>query len=321
MISELWKLMSYFSSWIWSMALYPFKNLGPTIVSLVTGQSDPILGNNLVQFVKVDDGNALDGLILPVMESLMPVGYALCLLFFLISLLELAMSERMTMEYMIKFFSKFVVGVVAIYYCKDIYRICREMGAAMASWISLSAGQEIVIPDLEGAFQLYCEKGGGAAWLACVLGSLVGGAPCLFIGFGLLALTYITIFTWILEMGARAVFLPIALSLLSDDGWRGAGGRYIKKFLGICCQGAVMVIVASIMTRVMSAAMTGVAVAARNAANIAANQDIMHKMLGTTTGSFMLDLIQATVVVIGVGIASFSVMGKSMSIVSDVFGG
>lgn len=307
--------MGYFCAWIWSLALYPFVNLAPTITGLVTGTDGGVLGGELAGMVS--PGGALDSKITPVMESLMPVGYALCLLFFLISLLELAMSERMTMEYMIKFFSKFVVGVVAIYYCRDIFKICREMGATMSTWVSMSAAKTVEIPSLENVFYQYVTTGGGAAWIFAVLGSLVGAAPLLFIAFGLLGMTYVTVFTWLLEMGARGIFLPIALSLLSDDGWRGAGGRYIKKFLAICCQGVVMVIIASLMTSIMQVAMGGVVKAVGD--GFTGTDGFLG--IGGEDANFMLQLLKSTVVVAGVGIASFSVMGKSMSIISDVFGG
>ena len=39
------------------------------------------------------------------------------------------------------------------------------------------------------------------------------------------------------------MFFPIAMGLMSDDGWRGAGGRYLKKFLAVCCQSAVLVVI------------------------------------------------------------------------------
>ena len=40
------------------------------------------------------------------MEAMKPVGYAICMLFFIVALLELTTQDRMTLEFFIKFFAK-----------------------------------------------------------------------------------------------------------------------------------------------------------------------------------------------------------------------
>lgn len=42
--------------------------------------------------------------------------------------------------------------------------------------------------------------------------------------------------TRIIELGVRGALMPIAAGLMADDGWRGAGGRYVRKLLALCIQ-------------------------------------------------------------------------------------
>lgn len=39
---------------------------------------------------------------------------------------------------------------------------------------------------------------------------------------------YFILFSRLIEMAVRAAFMPIAVGLVTDGGWSGSAGRYIK---------------------------------------------------------------------------------------------
>lgn len=296
------------SAWIFESALGPLTGISDTIASIINAANGSGNGNIIA-------GEAIGGLsqsmyntVQTIGMSLESIGYALCFLFFLISLVELAMSERMTMEYFIKYFSKLVIGVAAISYWQEIYRVCRGFGNALSGLISTSGSAAIEI-NLHGTFLNYVNGEGASSWLILLVGSVLIGAPLIIASFVIIGVVYIVVFTWLLEFSIRGCFLPIACALLSDDGWRGAGGRYIRKFLGVACQGAVMVTVSKLTSESLYSIVSSVASSANNV------QDADENF------NFLFDLAQNIVVVVAICIATVSVMFKASAIVSDVFGG
>ena len=110
--------------------------------------------------------------------------------------------------------------------------------------------------------------------------------------------------------------MPIACALLSDDGWRGAGGRYIRKFIGICAQGAVMVVIGQLTGGIMGA------ICSSMKSSMRAKVDTAIANAGTKPGfGLVIDIVESTVAIVGIGVACVSLMFKSIGIVNDVFGG
>ena len=303
-----------FSADIFESATSPLIKLPTSIKMLISAigngsGDDPFLG---ISFG--DLGASLTTIVENIGNSLQPVGYALCFLFFLIALLELAMSERMTLEYFVKFFSKFVIGFAVVYFWKDIYNICRQMGPALANTIT-STPPLATSPNFHAAFREYVGNNGGAAWLVLLLASFLVGAVLLLATCAIVAVTYVIVFTWVLEMGIRGAFLPIACALLSDDGWRGAGGRYIRRFLAVCCQGAVMTCIASVYAGVVAPIVNSISTSATTTTSVGiftTNSDSLK---------FVWSLASSIIVMVALSVAVVSVMFKSSSIVNDVFGG
>lgn len=284
------------------------------VVSTPSKVGEILKGNGMPAFDSLLNlGGSVDSTAKEVIKLLQPTGYALCVLFFIIALLELAMSERMTMEYFVKFLSKLVVGYAVVYYCPEIYDTLREIGYWLMDTISADNPDHVYNPNLADVFINYTSNNGAGSWFPLLCASILIGGTILIGSYALLGVVYIVLFTWVLEMGVRGMFLPIACSLLSDDGWRGAGGRYIRKFLGICSQGMVMAAVMRLIAGIMDGLIDSIITTADG-------------LSGATdafagSNSFIGNLAGTCIIVLGVMIAGVSVMMKSMSVVSDVFGG
>lgn len=50
------------------------------------------------------------------------------------------------------------------------------------------------------------------------------------------AIAYIAIYTVKIELFIRTMFLPLSVGFIAEDGWRGPGGRYVKRWVGCYLQ-------------------------------------------------------------------------------------
>lgn len=263
--------------------------------------------------------DSLNSGVVGAIESLQPVGMALCMLFFIISLLELAMSERMTMEYFVKYLSKLVIGVAAVYYAPLIWETLTDFGDSMSKFVGgFSFGIDSddpsetvnqMVASLTTSFTAITSEKGAAIWIALLVLTIALFPIMGLVGVAMTIVAYIVSFSRVLELCVRGVFLPIATSLLSDDGWRGAGGRYIRKLLALCCQGAVLAIIGKVTTGMICLAGSKMLIDGFATVEYSGLLDCF----GTVLGGFAL--------IIGVGFACISLMFKSIGIVNDVFGG
>jgi len=247
--------------------------------SELTGKIVSHLSNMMYGIQKAMEGGAL----------------AIAILFFIIALLELAMSERMTLEFLIKFFSKLVVSVFLIFNCQELTQDILDLGIAFDNTLK-DYGASIGEP-LDKNLSDLADSLSEGDWVGLLFSLLIPSMIIRFFGVIVNGVVYIIAFTRLLELYIRGAFMPIALALISDDGWRGSAGRYIKKFIAIVCQGAVLVVIGNMSSGLMGAA-----------ANFA---------LQTITPE---TAILSLTISLAASIATISIMFKSIGLVNDVFG-
>ena len=103
--------------------------------------------------------------------------------------------------------------------------------------------------------------------------------------------------TFQLNATVRAAFMPIAVGLVTDGGWSGSAGRYIKKYIALCLQGPAIVLIGTLGARLMG-----------GAANLQVN-------VGTS-----LATLGGIVPVIAVGMATIGLAKQSITVLNDVLG-
>lgn len=270
----------------------------------------------------------MSAVVTQVIDGLVPFGLSLCVLFFIIALLELAMSERMTLEFFVKFLSKLVVGVCAVYFAKDIWQECVKLGNAfgelVGSLFSLTTAGQTAEEQMEELglsadalttlFTTYIDEKGANGWIGILMGTVSMVIPLGLAAIVLKIVAYMVGFSRILELCLRGCFLPVACALLSDDGWRGAGGRYIRKFIAICCQSAVLVAIGNVTSSMIMLACSGCFDGLKT--HINGKSDVPFD-----PDTFLDSFLTANMIAFGVGIASVKLMFSSIGIVNDVFGG
>lgn len=284
------------------------------------------LGNSLV-----GSGGVMD----TVIDALQPGAFAIAALFFSIAMVQLHSERELTLEYFIKFFARFIVSVGAIMFCKEIVHGVYDLSVGMADFFSSQTGAitasfsgggttfdvksqllELITPNEPDT------KPGIFHALGLVLKIILPSGILLIAAIAIFLITYLVGFTRLLELTVRAGFMPIAVAMLADDGWRGAGGRYIRKFAGICCQSSVLIIIGALSESLMLWALTAFG-SVGGGGGIA-----IPSLSGYGLDSHVTDgiaiIIQAIVpafVMAAAGFAAISLMFKSIGIINDVVGG
>lgn len=283
---------------LFTSALKQLQDCGTGITDILSGAD----GKTQISSVTNSLTNAISETVIPAVQG---IGYAIALLFFIIAMVELISQERLTIEMFIKFFARIAIAVFAVSITDDVFKYSIQFGDALAATFAN------VFPSPEnmsgtGSYQEAFRKsldGGALGWIGFIAMAIVTIAPCYVVSIAVKGIVYVIAFTRLIEMCARGCLLPIAVSLISDDGWRGAGGRYIKKFIAICSQSAVLVIIGQISGYI-----------------IATVTNKITQSIAVTGTLSIQEAVGILIVIVGVCIAMVSVMFKSIGIVNDAFG-
>lgn len=192
-------------------------------------------------------GGAVWNVIEGIHGSLVAVGLALIVLFFVMGIMKSTMNltELKRPEQAVRFFLRFVLAKTAVTYGMDImlaiFKICQGvMNAATSRFGSLSTSTA-ALPDL--VKQKITEVGFWESiplWAVTILGSL-----------------FITVLSFVMIMSVYGRFFrlytytalaPIPLSTFAGEGTSGIGIHFLKSYAGVCLESAVIVIACMIFT-------------------------------------------------------------------------
>lgn len=287
--------------------------LGQTLTDIVLDRSNVNGKTSVIAGLQSDLGSVASS----VTTSMQSLALAIALVFFLIALLELSTTERLTLEYFIKFFSKLVISVALIFAIPKLLTLIPQFGSALADSYNAAAftmgnksgaspGQTLDRNAAETSIRAMVNKAYNADGMkmAVAFEGFVFGVLMKISSFIVTGVAYIVCISRLLELAIRGCFMPIAVALISDDGWRGAGGRYIRKYIAVACQGAVIVMIGKLTQFIMGKA----------GAKVIEN-------LGASAGDYSLSAgIEGTFILIAIAVACVSMLFKSIGIVNDVFG-
>ena len=186
-------------------------------------------------------GGTVWGVVTGINGALQAIGYGLLVLFFAMSVFKSTASFRdfQRPEYALKHFIRFVAAKVAITYALDlmtaIYSICGGVVEQISSSLGGAAGASVTLPS---AVESAVEDAGFWAsiplWLVTILGSL-----------------FITIMSFIMIMSVYGRFFrlymytalaPVPLSSFAGEGTSEIGKHFVKSYVGVCLEGAVIVL-------------------------------------------------------------------------------
>ncbi len=250
------------------------------------------------------------------------LGFAIAFLFFLFAFINLVTQERLTIEQFLKEFIKLFLGFFMIDKSNELYKALVALGAGInkSSYSAITkADVDIVGPDLEKNIYKSLTKiflgGGGIEDIGGVAQSFWFLVLCfalivipMFVAIALVWVAlWATMFEINLEIRIRGVFLPIAFGLFSDDGFRGAGARYFKKFLAVCSQGAAVTVLAGLLSMCFGAVID------------ASFGHMSFKGIDTNIKLFFT-IFKAVPLICGLAFATIGLLKKTREVMNDVFG-
>ena len=283
-------------------AINQLKDSGDGVAKIMAGQDTGSIGN--LGAITNELTGVIQSEVIPAAQA---VGYAIAITFFIFALANMLTGDRLTVEQFIKFFAKLGVGIFIVSVSDELFRACLDFGDGISTLFSASfPSASITVPDdLSNQINEVVGKGLGN-FIKAIIMSFISILPCVVASLAIKVLVYVIAFTRLIELCARGCFIPIAAGLVSDDGWRGAGGRYFRKFLAICSQSAILVVIGKI---------------ASYALGTIGNSILTNLPSLVTAGTMgILNIGGQLAIMIAIRIAMESVMFKSIGIVNDAFG-
>lgn len=168
-----------------------------------------------------------------------PVGEALIVLFFLIELIDKTTKDNFSVEHFFKLMLKVVIAKFLIENGWDILTGCINVGSNLTGAITSDPkgltskskvldqyAKEIQETNTIGNLGMIIQ------WFLPWVFAWISKMICIVICWGRM-----------IELGVRAVTAPISMADIFQDGTHSGGFRYLRKFLGVCLQAAVIMIV------------------------------------------------------------------------------
>lgn len=168
-----------------------------------------------------------------------PVGEALIVLFFLIELIDKTTKDNFSVEHFFKLMLKVVIAKFLIENGWDILTGCINVGSNLAGAITSDPkgltskskvldqyAKEIQETNTIGNLGMIIQ------WFLPWVFAWISKMICIVICWGRM-----------IELSVRAVTAPISMADIFQDGTHSGGFRYLRKFLGVCLQAAVIMIV------------------------------------------------------------------------------
>lgn len=179
--------------------------------------------------------------------SLKAVGYALLVLFFAMGVFQSAASFREIQrpEYAIRHFIRFAAAKVAVGYALDImttlFAICGSIVQTMMNRIGAMSAASVTMPqEIIDAIEDVGFLASIPLWLVSLLGSLF----ITVMSFVLI----LTVYSRFFKIYMYTALAPLPLASFAGEGQSFIGKSFVKSYVGMCMEGAVVVLACLIFT-------------------------------------------------------------------------
>lgn len=173
-------------------------------------------------------------------DGLKAIGYGLLVLFFALSICKSTINFRdlRRPEQGLRFFIRFVLAKTAVTYGIDlmtaIFNICTGIVSAIAEKMGTAAADMALPEELETAVNEVGFLASIPLWLVTILGCLV-----------IIVLSFVmilTVYSRFFKLYMYTAFAPIPLSSFAGEATSFMGKAFIKSYMGVCMEGAVIVL-------------------------------------------------------------------------------
>lgn len=173
-------------------------------------------------------------------DGLKAIGYGLLVLFFALSICKSTINFRdlRRPEQGLRFFIRFVLAKTAVTYGIDlmtaILNICTGIVSVIAEKMGTAAADMALPEELETAVNEVGFLASIPLWLVTILGCLV-----------IIVLSFVmilTVYSRFFKLYMYTAFAPIPLSSFAGEATSFMGKAFIKSYMGVCMEGAVIVL-------------------------------------------------------------------------------
>ena len=173
-------------------------------------------------------------------DGLKAIGYGLLVLFFALSICKSTINFRdlRRPEQGLRFFIRFVLAKTAVTYGIDlmtaIFNICTGIVSVIAEKMGTAAADMALPEELETAVNEVGFLASIPLWLVTILGCLV-----------IIVLSFVmilTVYSRFFKLYMYTAFAPIPLSSFAGEPTSFMGKAFIKSYMGVCMEGAVIVL-------------------------------------------------------------------------------
>lgn len=173
-------------------------------------------------------------------DGLKAIGYGLLVLFFALSICKSTINFRdlRRPEQGLRFFMRFVLAKTAVTYGIDlmtaIFNICTGIVSVIAEKMGTAAADMALPEELETAVNEVGFLASIPLWLVTILGCLV-----------IIVLSFVmilTVYSRFFKLYMYTAFAPIPLSSFAGEATSFMGKAFIKSYMGVCMEGAVIVL-------------------------------------------------------------------------------
>ena len=173
-------------------------------------------------------------------DGLKAIGYGLLVLFFALSICKSTINFRdlRRPEQGLRFFIRFVLAKTAVTYGIDlmtaIFNICTGIVSVIAEKMGTAAADIALPEELETAVNEVGFLASIPLWLVTILGCLV-----------IIVLSFVmilTVYSRFFKLYMYTACAPIPLSSFAGEATSFMGKAFIKSYMGVCMEGAVIVL-------------------------------------------------------------------------------
>ena len=203
-------------------------------------------------------GGAIWELCQNINTALQAIGYGLLILFFAVSIFRSTANfqDFRRPEQALRYFIHFVAAKTAMTYGMDImttlFTICGGIVSAVAGNLGNLTGASVALPEeIKTAIDEVGFLASIPLWLVTILGSVF-----------ITVLSFVmilTVYSRFFRLYMYTALAPIPLSTFAGDMTSNTGRTFIKSYLGVCMEGAVIVLACMIFSAFVSGGSPGIA--------------------------------------------------------------
>lgn len=185
-------------------------------------------------------------------NSVMSIGVMLLFVYFTLSLVDKMSSDSFTWEQLWRQFAWLLAGKFVMEHGFEILELLFQIGMATAAQISGLGDPNVTetVIDAQAVIDAFVESFDGI-WSVLAKGVMMIYLLVPWILAWIMGLAVnIICYSRVIEIYARVTLAPVALSDLFQSGTHGTGWRYLKSFLAVALQGALILIIGMIYSAV-----------------------------------------------------------------------